>query len=264
MKKFFKALLSFLVLIPCALSLVACGSDLKTDAKVNTKGDYQEAKAEDVTTFLGETAEADAFKKGVKSTIVMALGTEAEMKINSIFTYDDKGAVTGFALLMDGANKEEKATAECYYKEGVLYVKSEINDKSYTYKQEVKAEDAKDYDYSDIDYSALIASLKASLVASAYMPAPTVTKATSGKTTKWKMVVNVELMQMSGEAYYVFNENSLVGMISNMTMGTGEEAMTLNVTAVAFDGKISYPKNLDKYSGVAPEKSIFDMMDVAV
>ena len=256
MKKFLKSMLVAMLIIPIAFTLVACGDKgLDTKADVDIDGNYKTATIEDVNTYATSTAkDSESFNSGFRMTMKMTMptateGVTATTEINALAVLENK-TIKGSAYKMSVVKGEDKIITEAYLKDSVTYMKASHGSDVVTYQE--KIDTSGDFGYIEaamesIDFKTGLEEISASAKVS-------VEKATSGKYTKWHVVVEETLTTY--DTYYVFKSDSLVGIVVKQTFGT----MTMEMNIEAYSGSIKYPSDLSTYSTEAPKAEWLEEM----
>ncbi len=279
MKKFLKSLLIAIMLVPLSLSLVACGGDqLDTNADVNTKGNYTEAKIEDLKNF--EVKESKEFNSGAKMSLSLKIGegegdstTWLSTDINSVVRWTKKApekegdkteyTFDQFALRTKTVVKDTTQTTDLYYKDGTKYLNLTYGENEIKYKKDVElktilADDNLEYIqmFASLEsFAETIKSLEAEIDESTSVK---VEKATSGKYTKWHITQTTKFgtLETSNEVYYVFKSNKLVGFTASFNTATAK----ITATVEAFDGEVKLPKDAEEYSTTAPTTELLSKL----
>ncbi len=260
MKKFLKALLMAFVLIPCALAFAGCGSGLDAKASIDTKGKYATATSDDAKNFITEEVKAEDFKKGYKTTAVINYGN-LDATITTIITLNEDGTISGMASKMEMKSKLQDRSAEAYLKDGVMYIDAKVGDKDYQYKVTADDDIIDDFDFAEVDVTEALAQFL--LMTADLDDDTTLEKATSGKYTKWKLTETEsddedDLEKLVSTVYFVFENNAMVGLRTEISYITYAIEMSMASTVVPFAGTIDYPKNFDKFTDEVPELDLFD------
>ena len=253
MKKLTKMLVACLAILPCAFSFVACGDQLSAEASVNTKGNYEAATNDDFKKFAEENKDAKSFEEGARLTIKTTMTYEEktyEAVTNAIVTYED-GKVTGMAIAVNTPEMEDEkaSTSTIYFKDSKMYMHTISGEDEYTYQTKMSAEVMESMyldGYTAVNLDEMLVILSETTK---------VEKATSGKTTKWKISMGGEEEaeeEMSAVYYIICKDGAIVGLEMTMNMTIMGMKTTSVVTMEDYSGSIKYPKDLDEYSTDLP------------
>lgn len=256
MKKFLKSILVAMLIVPIAFTLVACGDKgLDTKADVDIDGNYKTATIEDVNTYATSTAkDSESFNSGFRMTMKMTMpsvseGSTTTVELNAIAVLENN-VIKGAAYKMSTVNGSDEVITEAYLKDSVAYMKASHGSDVVTYQEKVDINEEFGFveeAMQSIDFKEELANISASAKVK-------VEKATSGKYTKWHVVVEETLTTY--DTYYVFKSNSLVGIVVKQTFGT----MTMEMNIEAYSGSIKYPSDLSTYSTEAPKAEWLEEM----
>ena len=248
MKKLTKMLVACLAVLPCAFAFTACGNQLSAEASVNTKGNYEAATKEDFEKFAKETK---SFEKGARLTIKTTITMEEktyDAVTNAIVTYED-GKISGMAIAVTTPEMEDATASEStiYFKDSKMYVRSVSGEDEYTYQTKMDAELMEEM-YLDGYTGASLDEILEILSETAK-----VEKATSGKTTKWKITLGSEEEEMSAVYYFICRDGAIEGMEMTMDMTIFGVKTHGVATMEEYSGSIKYPKDLEDYSTELPK-----------
>ena len=261
--KIFSTICSFVILCVC---LTGCGGQLKSEVKLNVKGNYVTSNLSEIGVFYAESSTDVDIAKNYKVTLDYSVGNTMLYKTNAVVNVNDSGNVVAFAKRIKNNVGESVQNIDYYYKDGAIFVHIENGKSDIEYKQENVLPESFLTDLNEsINY------LRLSNSFSEYSGVNTqIEKSLKDDWCKWKITRTLEEDQIVMEFYYIYDGDKLTGIKGTITqpyianlpeslitkansIGAEDKSITLNF-AIQYDtSSIVYPKNIGNYSATIPE-----------